>query len=59
MFEALLGKIVGSAPMSERPEGAAFLKVARDLYQLQSRLSRREYSCRLRPTALRPLQLYA
>jgi DNA-binding CsgD family transcriptional regulator len=36
MFEALLGKIVGSAPMSDRAEGAAFLKVARDLYQLSS-----------------------
>jgi hypothetical protein len=36
MFEALLGKIVGSTPMSERAEGAAFLKVARDLYQLKS-----------------------
>jgi hypothetical protein len=36
MFEALLGKIAGSTPMSERAEGAAFLKVARDLYQLKS-----------------------
>jgi DNA-binding CsgD family transcriptional regulator len=33
---SVIGKIVGSAPMSERPEGAAFLKVARDLYQLSS-----------------------
>jgi DNA-binding CsgD family transcriptional regulator len=37
MFEALLGKIVGVAPKStERSEGAAFLKVARDLYGLSS-----------------------
>jgi DNA-binding CsgD family transcriptional regulator len=37
MFEALLGKIVGSTPKgSARAEGAAFLKVARDLYQLTS-----------------------
>jgi hypothetical protein len=35
MFEALLGKIVGSTPMSERAESVAFLKVARDLYQLK------------------------
>lgn len=37
MFEALLSKIVGSSLKgSERAQGAAFLKVARDLYQLTS-----------------------
>ena len=37
MFEALLGKIIGvSAKCTERAEGAAFLKVARDLYGLSS-----------------------
>jgi DNA-binding CsgD family transcriptional regulator len=37
MFEKLLGKIVGSSPNgTARAEGAAFLKVAKDLYRLTS-----------------------
>jgi DNA-binding CsgD family transcriptional regulator len=36
MFEALFNNVVGIVPTSQRAEGAAFLKVARDLYQLSS-----------------------